>query len=112
MNCITYIVCSLQFMTYIHQRFKCLPSPQPEGTVQTIDHQPERLKSRETTDSHSSKSGAIEGLQVVEHDKESIYQYCGRVYTRKEVNDYRVHFVITKNLDAHRTVSVPLRTLI
>lgn len=99
-------------MTYIHQRFKCLPSPQPEGTVQTTDHQPERLKSRETTDSQPSKSGAIEGLQIVEHDKESIYQYCGRIYTSKEVNDYRVHFVITKNLDAHCTVSVPLRTLI
>ena len=35
-------------------------------------------------------------------------QYCGRVYISKEVDDYKVHFVITKDLDAHRTVSIPI----
>lgn len=37
-------------------------------------------------------------------------QYCGRVYISKEleVDDYKVHFVITKDLDAHRTVSISI----
>ena len=41
-------------------------------------------------------------------DKEIIDQYCGQVYTRKGMNDCRVYFVITRNLDADRTVSVSI----
>ena len=55
-----------------------------------------------TVDTEVSNSSA-ESLKVA--DKEIFDQYCGQVYTRKGMNDCRVHFVITKNLDAHRTVS-------
>ena len=58
-----------------------------------------------TVDTEVSNSSA-ESLKVA--DKEIFDQYCGQVYTRKGMNDCRVHFVITKNLDAHRTVSILL----
>ena len=37
--------------------------------------------------------------------KEIFDQYCGQVYIKKGIKDCRVYFVITRNLDAHRTVS-------
>jgi len=46
-----------------------------------------------------------EDLQEAGHHKEIFDQYCGQVYTRKGVKDCKVQFVITKNLDAHCTVS-------
>ena len=59
--------------------------PYPPTSVQTIHDQHKQLAST---------------------DLEISDQYCGQVYIRKGVNDCRVHFVITKNLDAHRTVSI------
>ena len=37
--------------------------------------------------------------------KEIFDQYCGQVYIKKGIKACRVYFVITRNLDAHRTVS-------
>ena len=45
-------------------------------------------------------------VEVKKDTEEIIEQYCGQVYTRKGMNDCRVYFVITRNLDAHRAVSV------
>ena len=75
--------------------------------VRTIHMQPKQLVS---TDSELPKlstlsEGVTEGL---ENDRQIFDQYCGQVYTCKGVNDCRVHFVVTKNLDAHRTVSMPI----
>jgi len=65
-----------------------------------------RRSHRVQPDQFSTQSeGDTEGL---EDDKQVFDQYCGQVYTCKGVNDCRVHFVITKNLDPHRTVSMPL----
>ena len=50
-------------------------------------------------------SPASGGTIQVQQDKEIIDQYCGQVYIKKGVNDCRVYFVITRDLDAHRAVS-------
>jgi len=81
--------------------------PDQSLPVQTIHVLPKQLVS---TDSELPKvstqsEGDTEGL---EDDKQIFDQYCGQVYTCKGINDCRVHFVITKNLDPHRTVSMPL----
>ena len=75
--------------------------------VQTIHVQPKQLVSTdpELPKLSTQSEGVIDGL---ENDKHIFDQYCGQVYTCKGVNDCRVHFVITKNLDAHRTVSMHL----
>ena len=85
--------------------------PYPLTSVQTIDNQPKQLASRTTANTETSilsttSVRAVESLEIAGHE-EIFDQYCGQVYTRKGVNDCRVHFVITKNLDAHRTVSIP-----
>ena len=84
--------------------------PYPPSSVQATHDQPKQLASANTeTSTLSTPSvGAVESLEIAGHDKEVFDQYCGQVYTRKGVNDCRVHFVITKNLDAHRTVSIPI----
>ena len=60
--------------------------------------------SEQTTDQASSihSEGAVD-TEVTGQDK-SFYQYCGQVYIKKGVNDCRVYFVITRNLDSNRTV--------
>ena len=80
--------------------------PDQSLPVQTIHVLPKQLVS---TDSELPKvstqsEGDTEGL---EDDKQIFDQYCGQVYTCKGINDCRVHFVITRNLDPHRTVSMP-----
>ena len=86
--------------------------PYPPTSVQTTHDQPKQLASRKTADSEHStlsiQSVAVEGLEDAAHDEDIIDQYCGQVYSNKGVNDCKVHFVITKNLDAHRTVSIPI----
>jgi len=75
--------------------------------VQTIHVQPKQLVSTDPglPKLSTQSEGVIDGL---ENDKQIFDQYCGQVYTCKGVNDCRVHFVVTKNLDAHRTVSMPV----
>ena len=46
--------------------------------------------------------------QPKQQDEEIFNAYCGRVFTCKGANDCIVYFVITKNLDAHRTVSISM----
>ena len=84
--------------------------PYPPTSVQTTHDQPKQLASANTEISSLSTPsvGAVESLEIAGHDKKVFDQYCGQVYTRKGVNDCRVHFVITKNLDAHRTVRIPI----
>ena len=83
--------------------------PYPPTSVQTTHDLPKQLAANTETSTLSTPSvGAVESLEIAGHDKEVFDQYCGQVYTRKGVNDCRVHFVITKNLDAHRTVSIPI----
>ena len=82
-------------------------SPASRGTIQV---QPQQAASEQTTDAVPSElsphsEGEVEGS---EQNKEIFDQYCGQVYTKKGVNDCRVYFVITRNLDAHRTVSTPI----
>lgn len=78
--------------------------PVPSPSVQTIHVQPKQLASTGSELSTQSE-GAVEGL---EKDKQIFDQYYGQVYTCKGVNDCRVHFVITKNLEPHRTVRLPI----
>ena len=86
--------------------------PYPHTSVHTFRDQPKQLASRTTanteTSTLSTPSGAVANLEIAGHDDDIIDQYCGQVYSNKGVNDCRVHFVITKNLDAHRTVSMPI----
>ena len=84
--------------------------PYPPTSVQTTHDLPKQLApaNTETSTLSTPSVGAVESLEIAGHDKEIFDQYCGQVYTRKGVNDCRVHFVITKNLDAHRTVSIPI----
>ena len=96
----------------VHRSRRIRPAPyrvQPSVAtfVKTVQVQPQQPASEQTTNTvpselslHSERE--VEGSQ---QDKEIIDQYCGQVYTKKGVNDCRVYFVITKNLDAHRTVS-------
>ena len=79
-------------------------SPASRGTIQG---QPQQAASEQTTDTVPSElSPHSEGeVEDSEQNKEIFDQYCGQVYIKKGVNDCRVYFVITRNLDAHRTVS-------
>ena len=79
-------------------------SPASGGTIQVMPQQP---LSEQITDIVPSKlSLHSEGeVEQSEQDEEIFDQYCGQVYTKKGVNDCRVYFVISRNLDAHRTVS-------
>jgi len=75
--------------------------------VQIICMQPKQIVS---TGSELPKlSTQLEGVSKgMENDKQIFDQYCDQVYTCKGVNDCTVHFVVTKNLDVHRTVSMPV----
>ena len=97
----------------VHRPHRARPAPyrvqhlSPDSR-ETIQVQPLQAASEQTTDTcelslHSE--GEIEGS---EHDKEVFDQYCGQVYVKRGVNDCRVYFVVTRNLDAHRTVSKPI----
>lgn len=79
--------------------------PYPPTSKQTYNYQPKQLTSRKTTDLELSR--AVDSLETVEHYKDISSQYCGQVYIRKRFKDFRVDFVITRNLDAHRSVSMP-----
>ena len=85
--------------------------PSPPTSVQIICDQPRQLAiaSTRTTDTEVSNPSvaAVESLEIAGQDKKIFDQYCGQIYARKGKKDCRVHFVITKNLDAHRCVSVP-----
>ena len=82
-------------------------SPASRGTIQVL---PQQSLSEQTTDIVPSElSLHSEGEdEQSEQDEETIDQYCGQVYTKKGTNDCRVYFVITRNLDAHRTVRIPI----
>ena len=47
----------------------------------------------------------VEDTEGTGQRKEIFDQYCGQVYIKKGIKACRVYFVITRNLDAHRTVS-------
>ena len=80
-------------------------SPASKGTIQVL---PQQSLSEQTTDIVPSElSLHSEGeVERSEQDEEIFDQYCGQVYIKKGVNDCRLYFVITRNLDAHRTVSI------
>ena len=80
----------------------------PPTSMQIKQLAPRTTTNTETSTISTASAGAVESLEIAGHDKEIFDQYCGQVYTRKGVNDCRVHFVITKNLDVHRTVSIPI----
>ena len=52
---------------------------------------------------HFSGVGIIQRIFGVSDE-----QYCGQVFTSRGINDCTVYFVITKSLDAHCTVSMPI----
>ena len=84
--------------------------PMPSASRGTIQVQPQHSASERTTETAPSDAsphceGEVEGS---EQDKVIFDQYCGQVYIKRGVNDCRVYFVITRNLDAHRTVSKPI----
>ena len=91
--------------------------PYPPTSKRSYNYRPKQLTSRKTAD--LELSGAVDSLEIVEHYKDISVQYCGQVYISRGVNhiskglnDFIVDFVITKNLDAHRTVSMPtVRTM-
>ena len=74
--------------------------PDPVTSVQTIQVQPVSEQTTDPTPSTCSEETAV----YISQDK-ILDQYCGEVYTSRGVNDCRVYFVITRNLDVHRTVS-------
>ena len=79
---------------------------QPDSltSVQTIRVQP---SSEQTTDQASTHSEAA-AVDTERTGQDTIFEpYCGQVYIKKGVNDCRVYFVVTRNLDAQRTVSKP-----
>ena len=75
------------------------PSISMQASEQTTNVMPSEL---------SPHSDIAVEVEEDTEDKEIIDQYCGQVYTRKGMNDCRVYFVITRNLDADRTVSVSI----
>jgi len=83
--------------------------PSPPTSVQIICDQPKQLTSARTTDAEVSNPSvaAVESLEITGQNKETFDQYCGQIYARKGKKDCKVHFVITKNLDAYHSVSVP-----
>ena len=93
----------------IQRPHRVQPTPSPSG-VRTIHDQSMQQASAQATDSEVPKlsTQSEETVEGLENNKQIVDQYCGQVYTCKVVNDCRVHFVITKNLDAHRTVSKPI----
>ena len=50
-------------------------------------------------------STLTEGAAGQEEEDEVVEQYCAQLYTRKDVNEWRVDFVVTKNLESCSTVS-------
>ena len=78
--------------------------PGPLTSVQTIQVQPPAMGQTTDQASLTHSEGATVDTECTEQNK-IFDQYCGQVYTKKGVNDCRVYFVITRNLDAHRTVS-------
>ena len=96
----------------VHRPRKARPAPyrvQPMSSAsrQTIQVQPHQAASEQTTETVPSdlsphSEGKVEGS---EQDKEIFDQYCGQVFIKKGIKACRVYFVITRNLDAHRTVS-------
>ena len=75
----------------------------PLTSVQTIQVQPAL---GQTTDQASSTHSERVAVVTEGTEQDKIFdQYCGQVYIKKGVNDWRVYFVITRNLDSHRTVS-------
>ena len=80
--------------------------PGPLTSVQTIQVQPALGQTTDPASSTHSEGAAVD-TEGTEQDK-MFDQYCGQVYTKKGVNDCRVYFVITRNLDAQRTVSKPI----
>ena len=96
----------------VHRPHRARPAPykvQPmpsasRGTIQILEQQ---SASEKTTDTASSNlSPHSQEVERPEQDEEVFDQYCGQVYIKRGVNDCRVYFVITRNLDAHRTVSM------
>ena len=95
----------------VHRPRKARPAPyrfhpMPSASRQTIQVQPQQTASEETTDTVPSSPHSEGKVEGSEQNKEIFDQYCGQVYIKKGVNDCRVYFVITRNLDAHRTVSI------
>ena len=96
----------------VHRPRKARPAPyrvqpMPSASRQTIQVQPHQAASEQTTETVTSdlsphSEGKVEGS---EQDKEIFDQYCGQVFIKKGIKACRVYFVITRNLDAHRTVS-------
>ena len=96
----------------VHRRRKAQSAPHkvqpvPSASRQTIQVQPQQAASEETTETVPSdlsphSEGKVEGS---EQDKEIFDHYCGQVYIKKELKAHIVYFVITRNLDAHCTVS-------
>ena len=96
----------------VHRPHKARPAPyrvqpMPSASRQTIQVQPHQAASEQTTETVPSdlsphSEGKVEGS---EQDKEIFDQYCGQVFIKKGIKACRVYFVITRNLDAHRTVS-------
>ena len=99
----------------VHRPHRARPAPyrvQPvlsasEGTIQVQPQQPASDHSTDTVPSELSLDSQ-RNIESSEQDKEIFDQYCGQVYIKRGVNDCRVFFVITRNLDAHRTVSKPI----
>ena len=94
------------FRKFRKLRRPCRVQPGPLTSVQTIQVQPALGQSTDPASSTHSEGAAVD-TEGTEHDK-MFDQYCGQVYTKKGVNDCRVYFVITRNLDAQRTVSKPI----
>ena len=90
------------FRRLLRRRHKVQPSP--SNSVQTTQEQsaPGQIISLP----HSE--GSVEDIEGTGQGEEIFDQYCGQVYIKKGVKDCRVYFVITRNLDAHRTVSKPI----
>ena len=88
------------------RRARAAPYQVPSISMQTIEVQPQQQASEQTTNMMPSDLSPHSDIAVEKDtdDKEIIDQYCGQVYTRKGMNDCRVYFVITRNLDVHRTV--------
>ena len=86
--------------------------PMPSASGQTIQVQPQQAASEETTDTVPDLSPHREGkVEDSEQDKEIFDQYCGQVFIKRGKKACIVYFVITRNLDAHRTVSLYNHTL-
>ena len=98
----------------VHRPRRARPAPYqvPSISMQTIEVQPQQQASEQNTNVMPSELPPHSDIPVeVEEDtedKEIIDQYCGQIFIKRGLNDCRVYFVITRNLDAHRTVSVSI----